>query len=308
MIGRCSMDGLGCKVLASTNITWPNAITLDYVEEKLYWADAKHDLIFVADYNGHGRRVVAGGPGQSRIPHPFAITLYASFLYVTDWQDQELYKVDLLHNGKVTEVIKGMRQPMDIQLFHPSRQNYSQNYCEDYGCSHLGLLSSVSPTGCQCACEIGATLLNDGKTCKRLDDFVIVARKTQIRGFVFENGTKRDAVVPVLSLRNAVGVDYDVKEQMLYFSDSSRLYRVKFDGSGRKTLVNESLGELDGLAVDWVARNLYWTDAKLKTLSVAKLNGMYRRTLFKENVLRPRAIVVHPKIGYVVLSTGYISP
>lgn len=299
MIGRCSMGGLDCKTLVHTNITWPNAITLDYVNQKVYWADARIDLIFVVDYDGNNRYAVAGGPGRDPIPHPFAITLYRSFIYVTDWRDQELYKVDLLNDGKVTKIIRNMRQPMDIQMYHPSRQNYSQNYCKDYGCNQLGLLSSVVASGCKCACEIGTTLLEDGKTCKRLDEFVIVAMKTQIRGYIFDNGTKRDALVPILGLRNAVGVDYDVREQTLYFSDVSRLTinRVNFDGSGMQILINESLGAVDGLAVDWVARNLYWTDVRQKSISVARLDGMYRRTLITEGIGRPRAIAVHPGIG-----------
>ena len=291
------MDGLGCTALVNTNITWPNAITLDYINQKVYWADARLDLIFVIDYDGNNRLVVAGGPGQHPIPHPFAITLYGSFLYVTDWRDQEVYKVDILNQGEVTKIIKDMVQPMDIQVYHPARQNYSHNFCQDYGCSQLSLLSSVSTTGCTCACEIGTTLLHDGKTCKRLNEFVIVARKTQIRGYVFKNGTKRDAVAPVLGLRNAVAVDYDVKDEMMYFSDFVHLYRVRFDGSGMQILINESLGEVDGLAVDWVARNLYWTDGRHKSVSVATLDGKYRRTLITTDMGRPRAITVHPKIG-----------
>ncbi|XP_028393318.1 low-density lipoprotein receptor-related protein 2-like [Dendronephthya gigantea] len=298
-IGRCSMDGQACVILIDKNITWPNAITLDYINQKVYWADARLDVIFVIDYNGAGRRVVAGGPGRNPLPHPFAITLYRSSIYVTDWQDQEVYKVDLLNQGAITKIIKRMRQPMDIQIFHPSRQNHSRNLCKGYGCNHLGLLSAVSPSGCRCACEVGTELLEDGKTCVRLEEFVIVARKTQIRGYIFGNGTRRDAVVPVLGLRNAVAVDYDVKEEMLYFSDSSRLYRVRFDGAGMQSLVNESLGYIDGVAVDWEARNLYWTDGRLKTISVAKLDGKYRRTLIKDDLGRPRAVVVHPKEGYL---------
>jgi sugar lactone lactonase YvrE len=291
------MDGLECLDLIHTNITWPNAITLDYVNQKVYWADARLDSIFVVDYNGDNRHVVAGGPGQDPIPHPFAITLYRSFLYVTDWRDQEVYKVDIINQGEVTKVIKNMLQPMDIQMYHPARQDYSRNFCKNHGCSQLALLSSAEASGCTCACEIGTTLMSDGKTCKRLDEFVIVARKTQIRGYVFKNGTKKDAVVPVLGLRNAVAVDYDVKEQMMYFSDFNHLYRIRFDGSRKQVLINESLGEVDGLAVDWVARNLYWTDGRHKTISVATLDGKYRRTLINTAMGRPRAVVVHPKIG-----------
>lgn len=161
------MDGKNCIKLITSNITWPNAITLDYVNKKVYWADARLDTISVVDYDGANRRVVAGGIGQDRIPHPFAITLYQGFIYVTDWRINAVYKVDLLNNGNRTHMIKDLRRPMDIQVFHASRQNHSKNYCESFGCKHLGLLSNVAPNHCQCACAMGYTLEADGKTCTR---------------------------------------------------------------------------------------------------------------------------------------------
>ena len=291
------MDGADCRPLVSNNITWPNAISLDYINQMVYWADAHFDAIFVVDYNGNDGRLVAGGPGQDQISHPFAMSLYRSYLYVTDWVDEQLYKVDIVQ-GKVTEVIKDRKLLRDVQIYHPSRQGQSKNFCKHYGCEQLSLLSSHVTSGCKCACEIGMVLMKDNRTCKRLDSFVIVAMKTRIRGYVFNNGEKQDAIVPVFGLRTAIGVDYDVKTQKLYFSNSGQLYRIGFDGSDMQTVQNESIGEVDGVAVDWVGRNLYWTDTRLKTISVSKLDGRYRRTLIRldlEN--RPRAIVVHPNRG-----------
>ena len=37
--------------------------------------------------------------------------------------------------------------------------------------------------------------------------------------------------------------------------------RTNLDGSGMETLVDEGLTTVDGIAMDWVANNLYWTDA-----------------------------------------------
>lgn len=56
---------------------------------------------------------------------------------------------------------------------------------------------------------------------------------------------------------------------------------------------------VEGLAVDWVAKNLYYIDSRKGTLNVLSTrNVTYRRTLLK-NLKRPRAIVVHPNKGYV---------
>lgn len=37
--------------------------------------------------------------------------------------------------------------------------------------------------------------------------------------------------------------------------------RANLDGSASEVIVSEGVMTVDGLAVDWVAGNLYWTDA-----------------------------------------------
>ncbi len=63
--------------------------------------------------------------------------------------------------------------------------------------------------------------------------------------------------------------------------------------------VLHSLGVLnpDGLAVDWIGRNLYWCDKGLDVIEVSKLNGSYRKQLITKDLDEPRAIVVEPRAG-----------
>ena len=56
----------------------------------------------------------------------------------------------------------------------------------------------------------------------------------------------------------------------------------------------------DGIAVDWVARNIYWTDTGTDRIEVARLNGTSRKVLVSERLYEPRAIVLDPMAGWVL--------
>lgn len=51
----------------------------------------------------------------------------------------------------------------------------------------------------------------------------------------------------------------------------------------------------ESIAVDWVGRNLYWTDYVLETIEVSKLDGTHRTVLISENVTNPRGLVLDPR-------------
>ena len=53
----------------------------------------------------------------------------------------------------------------------------------------------------------------------------------------------------------------------------------------------------EGIAVDWISENLYWTDDDLKTINIARLNGSNRKILVSTNLTHPRAIVLDPGRG-----------
>ena len=58
-----------------------------------------------------------------------------------------------------------------------------------------------------------------------------------------------------------------------------------------------SLGQADGMAVDWIYNHIYWIDATHKHVKMADLDGSLRKTLIDTDLVLPRAIVVHPTAG-----------
>ena len=52
-----------------------------------------------------------------------------------------------------------------------------------------------------------------------------------------------------------------------------------------------------GISVDWLGRNIYWTDSTERSINVGSLDGRYKKTLFSNKVNNPRGIVCHPYKG-----------
>jgi DNA-binding beta-propeller fold protein YncE len=195
-------------------------------------------------------------------------------------------------------LLKGLIQPMDIQVYHSSRQPNAHNPCaaNNCGCQHLCLITVKG--GCTCKCGTGYRLTSDKKSCTRVNTFLLYTRRTEISGISLDSADNSDTIPPILSLANAVGLDYDAQGGHVYFTDVIRdnISRISLSGRDLTVLVS-AVRNADGIAVDWLGRNLYWTDVDLHEVSVAKLNGSFKKSLFSRNVNNPRAIVLYPPRG-----------
>lgn len=54
-IERAGMDGTHRAMIIESEIYWPNGLTLDYSQQKLYWADAKYNFIHRSNLDGTSR-------------------------------------------------------------------------------------------------------------------------------------------------------------------------------------------------------------------------------------------------------------
>ena len=52
------MDGTDHKVIINSTVGWPNALTISYATDEIFWADAHFDYIGMADLDGKHRRIV----------------------------------------------------------------------------------------------------------------------------------------------------------------------------------------------------------------------------------------------------------
>ena len=60
------------------------------------------------------------------------------------------------------------------------------------------------------------------------------------------------------------------------------------------------INNCEGIAIDWMGNNIYWTDEAFKTINVARLDDPDTwRVVVNNSMSHPRAIVVDPRNGYV---------
>uniref|UniRef100_A0A8C9TDT3 Low density lipoprotein receptor-related protein 5 n=1 Tax=Scleropages formosus TaxID=113540 RepID=A0A8C9TDT3_SCLFO len=298
-IERAGMDGSSRNVIVDTDIYWPNGLTIDLEEQKLYWADAKLSFIHRANLDGSSREAVVEGT----LTHPFALTLSGETLYWTDWQTRSIHACNKQTGDKRREILGGIYSPMDIQVLSQDRQPEIHTPCAESngGCSHLCLLSPVEPFH-SCACPTGVRLQDDGKTCHPgAEEVLLLARRTDLRRISLDLPDFTDIVLQVDDIRHAIAIDYDPVDGHVYWTDDEvkAIRRARIDGSEAQTLVTTEINHPDGIAVDWVARNLYWTDTGTDRIEVTRLNGTSRRILISENLDEPRAIVLDPIGGYM---------
>lgn len=89
-----------------------------------------------------------------------------------------------------------------------------------------------------------------------------------------ELGFLRVIAVPLImqvdNIRHAIAIDYDPVEGYVYWTDDEvrAIRRSSIDGSNATILVTTEINHPDGIAVDWVARNLYWTDTGTDRIEV----------------------------------------
>lgn len=60
------------------------------------------------------------------------------------------------------------------------------------------------------------------------------------------------------------------------------------------------------MAIDSVARNIYWIDPNAGTINTARLDGTSRKILINEDLNSPRAIALAPSLGWMFWSDWYI--
>ena len=108
----------------------------------------------------------------------------------------------------------------------------------------------------------GHELTADSVTCVVPEAFLLYTRRDDIRRISIETPNS-NILIPLKGVVEASALDYHRTDGRIYWSDIElkTISRAFLNGSSLEVVVEFGLDFPKGLAVDWLAGNLYWTDA-----------------------------------------------
>ncbi|XP_022600629.1 low-density lipoprotein receptor-related protein 8-like [Seriola dumerili] len=159
----------------------------------------------------------------------------------------------------------------------------------------------------KCECYEGYEMDHASKTCKAVagkSPYLMFTNRHEIRRIDL---LKSEYTQVVPTLKNAVALDVDVSTNKMFWCDlyHRKIYSAyinKASDSSQQVALIDSLHSPEGLAVDWVHKNIYWTDSGNKSISVATGDGRKRKVLIATELSEPRAIAVDPHQGFMYWS------
>ncbi len=196
-IGKAGMDGSNQRFIVNDkSLGWPNALTISFETNELYYGDAREDFIAVCDLDGKNKRIItsrAMNPSLN-LHHIFAIAVWEDRIFWSDWELKSIEYCDKYTAKSCGTLVQTIHRPMDIRIFHSLRQTKLQipfkkkmsdvkktdsnnkkktdfnsftndNPCFKNNCSALCLLTP-DPPFYTCACPDSFIMNEDGITCR----------------------------------------------------------------------------------------------------------------------------------------------
>ncbi|XP_023718934.1 low-density lipoprotein receptor-related protein 6-like, partial [Cryptotermes secundus] len=280
----------GAKVrVVTTGLISPAGLACDWLTQKLYWTDDETNRIEVATINGEHRKVLF----WEDIDQPRAITLVPmkSIMFWTDWGEvPKIERAGMNGDPTTRKVIvhenifwpNGLTVDYDAQLVYwlDGRLKFVEVMDFD-GRNRKTIIKKGVNYSFALTMFQNKVYWTDWKT------WVVAINPTSITS----DNLRKKKVCILLKLLLKFPADF-----------ARALQRARLDGSRQENLVVTEVEHPDGLAVDWVARNLYWTDTGTDRIEVARLTGASRKVLINEDLFEPRAIAVAPEKGWMFWS------
>ena len=171
--------------------------------------------------------------------------------------------------------------------------------CQDFDeCTPPGLCAQKCTnlkSSYYCACAEGY-ILDNKHNCKaenHSEAFLVISnRRSLLTADLEQKSIER---IPV-SVDNVVATTSDMQNGIIYYSDmdTKKIMKLVKGGTKPEPVIESGLSLVEGLAYDWVGKNLYWLDSKLNTIEVSQIDGANRMIIVNQNISQPRGLALDP--------------
>eukprot|EP00058_Branchiostoma_floridae_P017898 XP_002603387.1 hypothetical protein BRAFLDRAFT_80380 [Branchiostoma floridae] len=290
---------------------------------RLYFCDGGEHSIFSTDLLGNDKRRLLYLPSD----YLFGIAIDDNNIYWSSWTTRHIGMLSRSNMQQQNVLVDSLLSPNDIYVSMATPTDVT-NACStsNGGCQELCL---ANPEGKTCACRWFWKLQQDG-TClppgletpsylwldHDPDNSVTSVKMTAGNSSVIRGLRGQGRPFPSVTLFKSAApsrieaIDYDFQRNLIFWADTGlrELHTVQLLQDGRiqsfSTLLEGISSGVEGLAVDWLNQNLYYTDSYLNWIAVVnyKDNPPRHHVIVHTGVDRPRGIAVHPQTGFLFWS------
>ncbi|KAL3858988.1 hypothetical protein ACJMK2_009232, partial [Sinanodonta woodiana] len=329
-IERSLLDGSHRRIIVKSRKHHPNQFAISHAFRQLYWTDAKDNSIYSCDLSGKKLRkqrdlksVTSGNPA-------YGLTVIGNTALVSTGGDTAIYAM-LIETSlpfwykEATNL--GHRDLYSIVSPDVSTQPMNYHPCSSLdkgGCAELCLPTEGTSYRCACSMYGGKAIAKDGKTCQVPDEILLFAQQGtgEIAFFSTDRESYTDYTLVATSTQPAA-VAYDPVSMMVYWSDlkDKCVYRAPLNGSYREVVLStiDGVGAVHGLAFDWQARRLYFTNIwqsapsfdgsvfswhKIEMLDI----NTGQLQVIRRDVDKPRGLALDLTAGYLYYTDSGLTP
>lgn len=263
--------------LKSIGGQWPNGITLDYIKKRVFFLDAKSKEIHTVEYDGKNHKRILRNPEY--LYHPFAITIYESSVFWTDWRLGSVIRADKFTGANASVFYHSSTQPFDVKIMHPSRQPWDYNGeglpktiispCENHNCSHLCLLNANNTFKCACPHMMRLSDQNKSVCEKVLDILFYVTNKPEIRAVELKhpNSNAISTIYHNTQIMAPSHIAIHPRENRVFWTDvqlreikSVRLSTAITPSNQKiETILDAYIDKIHAFAIDWKSELMFFS-------------------------------------------------
>lgn len=287
------------EVLYSNISIQSRSLSIDMESNRLYWISD-----FKVHYYDIKNKTITKLLTSDAIT---AVTVYKGLIYYADdSNDPSIHSANKTTGDDDILLRNNTSGVQALRIYDPTQQTGNNACSKNNKCQHLCLPMGASYI---CACATGYAV--DPKNISRcigVEEFMFYSISWEIKGMPLSGDQDKQVLGPVSRISMSTTIDFLYDEDLLFWGDSDHgtITMVGRDGTRRKVIVEQSEGMenvpvdwLSGMAVDWIAKNLYWSNPKQGVIEVSHLYDQQRYVLLHD-IEKPVSIAVDPSVGLLV--------